>query len=141
MILVSACLLGIHCRYNGKHNLNIKVRNIANRDGMIPVCPEQLGGLPTPRLPCEIIVVGGARRVIQSDGVDVTEAFRKGAEETMKIASIYHVRQAILKSNSPSCGSCKIYDGTFSGTLIKGEGLTAEMLKQNGIQVLNEDDC
>jgi len=126
MILVSACLLGIHCRYNGKHNLNIKVRNIANRDGMIPVCPEQLGGLPTPRLPCEIIVVGGARRVIQSDGVDVTEAFRKGAEETMKI---------------PSCGSCKIYDGTFSGTLIKGEGLTAEMLKQNGIQVLNEDDC
>lgn len=103
---------------------------------MIPVCPEQLGGLATPRAVAEI----KDGRVINQDGKDVTAEFRQGAGEVLKIAKFYDIRGAILKQKSPSCGCGKIYDGTFSGVVIEGDGLTTKLLKENGIKVETEDD-
>ncbi len=134
--LVSACLLGICCRYDGKTKPNEKVMALAQTETLIPVCPEQLGGRPTPRNPVEI----SNGRVIEKNGTDYTDAFIKGAEEVLKIAKINNVKYAILKSNSPSCGFKKIYDGTFSKTLIDGNGITAELLSRNGIEIKTEKD-
>ena len=144
MILVSACLLGINCKYNGKNNLN---SNILKLDGnLVPVCPEQLGGLSTPRPPCEIIegdghdVLQGNAKVVTENGVDVSSYFIAGAKMTAKIAEITKAETAILKANSPSCGSNSIYDGTFSCKQCPGDGVTAALLKQMGIKVFTEID-
>lgn len=135
-VLVSACLLGICCRYDGKSKPNEKVIALAERETLIPICPEQLGGRPTPRNPVEIL----NGRVVEKNGVDHTDTFIKGAEEVLKIAKISNIKYAVLKSNSPSCGFKKIYDGTFSKTLIDGNGITAELLSRNGIEIKTEKE-
>ncbi len=136
MILVSACLLGINCKYNGKNNANKKIIRLSERETLIPVCPEQLGGLPTPRIPSEIR--GG--RVINKEGLDVTDYLERGAKEALAIARIFGISEAILKQRSPSCGSGQIYDGTFSGIVTAGDGITAALLKKNGIKVTSEEE-
>jgi len=138
MILVSACLMGIDCKYNGGNNKIEILNELLKDETLIPVCPEQLGGLKTPRNPSEIIMIDGNQHVVDKKGNDVTLQFIKGAEETLKIAKIYSIKKAILKSRSPSCGSKKVYDGTFSGNLVEGEGVTAAFLRSNNIKVFNE---
>ena len=135
-ILVSACLLGICCRYDGKGNPNEAVLSLLNREDvvLIPVCPEQLGGMSTPRIPSERLDV----RVVNRAGEDVTDHFLRGAEEALRLAKLYNCQTAIMKERSPSCGCGRIYDGSFSGTLTKGNGMTAELLLQNGIRVFGE---
>ena len=141
MYLVSSCLAGINCRYDGKNNLNNKVLDLVKAGKAIPVCPEVLGGLDTPRDPSEIVVdEDGNKRVVTEKGKDLTAEFKLGAEKTLKIAKIVEAKKAILQQRSPSCGSRKIYDGTFKGTLISGSGLTAELLIAEGIEVLTEED-
>ena len=136
MIVVSACLAGIKCRYDGNDNGNEKVIELVRQGLAIPLCPEQLGGLATPRIPAE--VVDG--KIINKNGEDVTALFTKGAEETLRITKLVGCKKVILKSNSPSCGSGIIYDGTFSGKLTKGFGATAELMIKNGIKVVSEKD-
>ncbi|WP_026477020.1 DUF523 domain-containing protein [Alkaliphilus transvaalensis] len=146
MILVSACLLGVNCKYSGGHNLKENlIKELENRS-IVPICPEQLGGLTTPRPPAEIQggngqdVLAGNGSVSRNDGIDVTEAFIKGAEETLKIAQLLGIKEAILKANSPSCGNKRIYDGSFSGKKIAGIGVTAALLESRGIKVYSEED-
>ena len=133
MKIVSACLAGINCNYAGKSNTNIKVVELIKQGLAMPVCPEQLGGLPTPRIPAEKV----KDKIINKIGEDVTGQFYRGAEEALKIAKMINCTEAILKSKSPSCGVGQIYDGTFTRTLIKGDGVFAAMLKANGIKVRN----
>ena len=135
-ILVSACLLGINCKYDGTSNKNEKVLKLAKDFILIPVCPEILGGLPTPREPAE----QKGKKVITKSGKDVTKFFQKGAKEVLKIAKIFKIKKAILKQKSPSCGCGKIYDRTFSGRLIKGDGITTKLLKKNKIKVFTEEN-
>jgi uncharacterized protein YbbK (DUF523 family) len=136
MIIVSACLTGVLCRYDGAAKECEKVIRLVAEEKAIPVCPEQLGGLPTPREPAEII----GNRVIRKDGVDVTEAFHRGAREALRIARIAGAKTAILKARSPSCGSGKIYDGSFTGRLVDGDGVFAKACKQAGIEVRTEEE-
>ncbi|PJA84162.1 MAG: DUF523 domain-containing protein [Candidatus Nealsonbacteria bacterium CG_4_9_14_3_um_filter_37_13] len=136
IILCSACLLGIKCRYDGKDKLNKKVIELSKKKILIPVCPEQLGGLSTPREPAE----QKGKRVITKSGKDVTQNFKKGAKEVLKLAKLFGIKEAILKQKSPSCGFGKIYDGSFSGQLIKGNGVTAALLKRNKIKIITEED-
>ena len=131
-ILVSACLLGINCKYNGGNNYSEEVIEFLKDYDIIPVCPEQLGGLPTPRPASEII----ANKVINKECNDVTLNYQKGAEETLKIAKRLGIKKALLKAKSPSCGNGKIYDGTFNGILIDGDGITTKLLKENNIEVI-----
>lgn len=138
-ILVSACLVGVNCKYNGGNNLNLEILKLVQEGKAILVCPEQLGGLSTPRNPSEI-VDRISSKVVASDGTDVTKEYQKGAYETLKIANLYQVKKAILKSKSPSCGNTTIYDGTFTHTLTGGEGITTKLLRENGIEVVNEDE-
>ncbi len=133
-VLVSACLLGAHCRYNEKGVVEDKVFAWMEKANLIPVCPEILGGLPTPREPAERV----GERVVTVNGRDVTRQYQKGARETLALARLYGCRCGILKERSPSCGSGMIYDGSHTGTLTKGDGVTAELLKANGILVLGE---
>jgi uncharacterized protein YbbK (DUF523 family) len=135
-ILCSACLLGIKCKYDGNTNTNKKVLKLNEKEILIPVCPEQLGGLTTPRNPAELI----GNSVITKTGTNVTDSFIKGAQQTLKTAQIFGCKKAILKQRSPSCGCGQIYDGTFSGKVIKGEGITAKLLRENGIEVISEED-
>ncbi len=135
-ILVSACLLGVNCKYSGKNNRNENVLRLAEKHTLIPVCPEQLGGLPTPRYPSEIC--GG--RVINNIGEDVTAYYEKGAGEALNIAKLFGCERAVLKARSPECGSKEIYDGTFTKTVIPGKGITAALLEENGIEVYDETD-
>ena len=135
-ILVSACLLGLRCRYNAEPKTDERVLALAKTHTLVPVCPEQLGGLPTPRPPAE----RKGERVVSSDGTDVTSAFIRGAEETLALAQILGCRTTILKARSPSCGHGRIYDGSFTGNLISGSGVTAELLAKNGIRVFTEDE-
>lgn len=135
-ILVSACLLGVNCKYSGKNNRNENVLRLAEKHTLIPVCPEQLGGLPTPRYPSEIC--GG--RVINTIGEDVTAYYEKGAGEALNIAKLFGCERAVLKARSPECGSKEIYDGTFTKTVIPGKGITAALLEENGIEVYDETD-
>ena len=132
MIIVSACLAGFRCRYDAKVEPDPSIVELVRRGEAIPVCPEQFGGLPCPRTPAERT---DDNRVVARDGRDVTEAFRRGAEETLRIAQLYGCRQAILKAKSPSCGLGRIYDGTFSGVLRDGNGMTTDLLLQNGVTV------
>ncbi len=133
-ILVSACLVGAHCRYNEKGVEDKGVMAMMEWANLIPVCPEILGGLPTPRKPAE----RSAGRVVAADGTDVTQEYERGARETLALAKAYGCKAAVLKERSPSCGSGMIYDGTHSGRLAKGDGVTAELLKKNGIRVVGE---
>lgn len=135
-LLVSACLLGKPCRYDGKSRRNDAVCALAGRYALLPVCPECDGGLPTPRTPSER--QGG--RVLTRDGTDVTEQYRRGAEHALALCRREGCVAAVLKERSPSCGSGEIYDGTFSRTLIPGDGVTAEMLKCAGIPVYGESE-
>ncbi|WP_138205150.1 DUF523 domain-containing protein [Haloimpatiens lingqiaonensis] len=145
MIIVSACLCGINCKYSGGNNLNQKVLELVKEGKAIPVCPEQLGGLSTPRIPHEIKggtgkeVLEGSAKLINPKGGDSTKEFIKGAYETLKIAQAVRAKKAILKAKSPSCGCGLIYDGTFTGNKIKGNGVTAELLLQNGIEVITDE--
>ena len=135
-ILCSACLLGVSCRYDGKAKTNEKALKLLEDYHVVLVCPEQLGGLPTPRPPAEIT----NSRVINRNGEDVTLQFLRGAEEVLKIARLVGAEEAVLKSNSPSCGSMHRYDGSFTGTLTEGDGVTASLLKKDGIRVVSEND-
>ena len=135
-ILVSACLLGIGCRYDGKHKANPEVLALRERYNLIPVCPEIYGGLPTPRVPSERV----GDKVMMRDGCDVTENYRRGANEAFELCRIYNIRTAILKERSPSCGKGEIYDGSFSGALTERDGVTAELLISEGIRVLGESE-
>ena len=131
-ILVSACLLGVNCKYNGGNNFSDEVMEFLKDYEIIPICPEIMGGLTTPRSASEI----SGNKVINNEGIDVTDNFKKGAVEALKLAKLLGVKKALLKRKSPSCGSGEIYDGTFSGTLISGDGITAKLLKENDIEVL-----
>lgn len=136
-ILISACLLGACCRYDGSGKPCESALGLIGRHELIPVCPEQLGGLATPRPPAEI----RGDRVVNRQGQDVTAAFLKGAEETARLYRLLRCDCAVLKSNSPSCGRDRVYDGSFSGALIPGAGVTARLLMDNGVPVYSEDDC
>jgi len=136
MKICSGCLLGIRCRYDGNSKPHRKVLEFAKEGTLIPVCPEQLGGLPTPREQTE----KSNNKIFTISGKDITEYFTKGAEEVLKIAKIFDIKEAILKQRSASCGSGQIYDGTFSGKIIKGNGITADLLIRNGINVISEED-
>ena len=135
-ILVSACLLGVNCKYTGGNNYNEKIMEYLSDKEIIPICPEIMGGLPTPRKASEI----KGDKVFMIDGVDVTANFQKGAKETLELAKKLGVTKALLKAKSPSCGYKKIYDGTFTDTLIDGNGITAELLEKNGFEILTEKD-
>lgn len=135
-ILVSACLLGIDCKYSGGNNLNEKVLEYIKDYEVIPVCPEIMGGLSTPRPPSERI----GDKVLNNQGIDVTNEYTKGANETLKLAKLFNVKKALLKAKSPSCGKGQIYDGTFKGVLVTGNGVTVELLESNGIEVITEQD-
>ncbi len=146
MILISACLCGVDCKYSGKNNYSEGAFELFKSGKAMLVCPEQLGGLSTPRHPAEISqgtaedVINGCCKILNNQGEDVTKQFIKGAEETLKIAKAIDCKKAILKSKSPSCGCGKVYNGNFDGTLIKGNGLTAQLLLNNGIEVVTEED-
>ncbi len=135
-LLVSACLLGVKCRYDGGEKYCPGAAGLLARYDLVPVCPEVLGGLPVPRTPSEM--AGGA--VKAADGSDRTAAFRLGAERTLELARRFGARKALLKANSPSCGSGQVYDGTFSGRLVPGDGLAAAALKAAGVKVWTELD-
>ncbi len=135
-ILVSACLLGTNCKYNGGNNKNNKVLNFLKDKEVIPICQEILGGLTTPRDPAERV----GNRVMTNKGQDVTKDFLKGAEETLYLSKLLDIKKALLKAKSPSCGNKEIYDGSFKGNIINGIGVTAELLKENGIEIVNENE-
>ena len=145
MKLISACLLGIECTWNSTAKYkNERAIQVLKDEILIPVCPEQLGGLRTPRPPQEIQggtgedVLNGKCKVKNIDGEDVTQEFIRGAEETLRIARLLNIKEFIGKSKSPSCGHGQIYDGTFSRRLVDGNGVTAALLKKNGIKVITE---
>ena len=133
-ILVSACLLGLRCRYDGKSKPNEAVLKLREGHTLIPVCPEQLGGLPTPRAPSE----WQGAVIHNSEGEDVTAQYRRGAEEAVKLARLFDCRVAILKERSPACGDGEIYDGTFTNTLRPGSGAAAKALRDAGVSVYGE---
>lgn len=133
-LLISACLLGCRCRYDGASKPLPWIAALAERHTLVPVCPEQLGGLSTPRPPSE----RRGNRVATRTGGDVTAQYRRGAEETLRLCRLLGCEAALLKERSPSCGSGEIYDGTFTGTLTEGDGVTAELLRAQGIPVYGE---
>lgn len=135
-LLVSACLLGCPCRYDGAAKPCLAVAALAERHELVPVCPEQLGGLPTPRPPAE----RRGDRVMTQSG-DVTEQYRRGAAEAVRLARLLRCDGAVLKEKSPSCGRGAIYDGTFTRTLTAGDGVTAEALLAEGIPVYGESEA
>lgn len=135
-LLISACLLGVRCRYDGEGQPTLAVEALMERYHLIPVCPEQLGGLPTPRMPCERV-----EGIVQAKtGEDMTAQYLRGAEQALHLARRFSCRKAVLKERSPSCGSGEVYDGTFTGTLVPGDGVTAELLRKNGIAVYGESE-
>ena len=140
MIFVSACLAGINCKYSGGNNYNEKVFNLVKEGKAIPVCPEQLGGLTTPRNPAEIKVINNNTYVIDKEGNDCTMQFEKGAKEVINLAKKLNITEIILQPRSPSCGVAKIYSGNFDGKLIDGNGILANLCIKNGIKVINSQD-
>ena len=149
-ILVSACLLGCECRYDGKSKPCEKVLALAEKKDtvLIPVCPEQMGGLPTPRTPSErqrtkkgsLRSISRPGAVLMKDGTDVSSHYKRGAEMALAIANLNKADYAILKSGSPSCGKGIIYDGSFSGKKAEGNGVTTELLLKEGFKVLSEEE-
>ena len=140
MILVSACLVGINCKYSGGNNYNQKIFDLVKEGKAIPICPEQLGGLNTPRKPVELKVINGKRYAIDNEGNDLTENFERGALEVLNLAKTLNINKAILQLRSPSCGVNKIYSGNFDNKLVDGNGILTELLKQNGIDVLTPNE-
>ena len=140
MILVSACLVGINCKYSGGNNYNQKIFDLVKEGKAIPICPEQLGGLNTPRKPVELKVINGKRYAIDNEGNDLTEYFERGALEVLNLAKNLNINKAILQPRSPSCGVNKIYSGNFDNKLVDGNGILTELLKQNGIDVLTPNE-
>jgi uncharacterized protein YbbK (DUF523 family) len=147
MKLISACLLGIRCAWDGTDRYRSgRAIELLKDEILIPICPEQLGGLKTPRLPQEIQggsgedVLNGKYKVKNINGEDVTQEFVRGAKEALRIAKLFKVSQFIGKSGSPSCGCGQIYDGTFSNKSVNGDGVTTALLKRNGIKVIREED-
>jgi uncharacterized protein YbbK (DUF523 family) len=137
-VLVSACLLGVPCTHNGTHNATRAVIALGDRHRLVPVCPETVGGLPTPRPEAERSRVDG--RVRTADGVDVTDAYELGAAHAVRLAAAAGASTAVLKARSPSCGCHEIYDGTFTRTRVEGEGVTAQALRRAGVEVVSEED-
>ncbi len=137
-VLISACLLGVNCKYNGGANPVSEARLAALKEKytLVPVCPESYGGLATPRPPSERV----GERVLARDGADVTAQYGKGAQAALRLAELFGCKKAILKERSPSCGHGMIYDGTFSGALTPGDGVTAALLAAHGVAVYGEDD-
>ncbi len=135
-IVVSACLLGVNCKYSGGNNYCEKLEALKDKYNFIDICPEVLGGLSTPRVPSEIV----GNKVINKDGIDVTNNYLLGANLALKKALENNCQRAILKANSPSCGCGKVYDGTFSKKLIDGDGITTKLFKDNNIKVLTEEE-
>ncbi len=138
MYIVSACLLGANCKYNGGNNDNEDVKDFCEGHRILAVCPETEGGLSSPRPPAE----QQGEKVVDCEGKDVTAEFRNGAEICLQkvLDSGEEPELAVLKANSPSCGSCFVYDGTFTGTLTRGDGIFAGLIKARGIRVLTEKD-
>ena len=135
-VLVSACLLGIYCRYDGRCETDPRVMALAKDHVLIPVCPEQLGGLPTPRAAVELL----EGRAMTRDGADLSEAFGHGVEQVLRVADLNGSRAAVLQPRSPSCGRGIIYDGTFSGTRIEGNGALTQALAARGFVLLVPDE-
>lgn len=135
-ILVSACLLGIYCRYDGRCETDERVMALSRDHVLVPVCPEQLGGLPTPRAAVELL----DGRAVTRDGTDLTEAFQRGVGHALRVADLTGARVAVLQPRSPSCGRGIIYDGTFSGTRMEGDGVLAQALAARGLRLLVPDD-
>lgn len=137
-VLISACLLGVDCKYNGSNNKldDEIIHSLKEKYNLIPVCPEIMGGMPTPRNPVEI----SDGKVFDYDGEEFTKEFEKGSEEVVKLAKLYDATIAILKENSPSCGSNYIYDGTFNHKKIKGMGIAAHKLSKENIKLFNEEN-
>ena len=140
MIFVSGCLVGINCKYDGGNNFDERIFNLVKEGKAIPICPEQLGGLKTPRNPAEIQEKDGIRKVVTCEDEDVTNEYIRGAEEVLKLAKELDIKEAILQPRSPSCGKGLIYDGTFSKKKIDGNGMTADLLIKNGIDVYMPDE-
>ena len=135
-VLVSACLLGVSCRYDGQSKSYPLMDELCRRHQVVPVCPEIMGGLPTPRTPAE----RQGERVVTKNGVDVTAQYRRGAEEVLRLAQTLSCTAAVLKERSPACGSGAIYDGSFTGTLTDGFGAAAQLLAAHGIQLADKDE-
>ena len=135
-LLISACLLGIACRYDGRSVKKLDASALMEKYNLIPICPEIYGGLTTPRNPSEQRDGG----VFMDDGTDVTDNYNRGAYASYQLSEIFSCKKALLKERSPSCGSGAVYDGSFSGTLIEGDGVTAKYLKERGIEVYGESD-
>ena len=133
-LLISACLLGRNCKYNGGNNYTPLTEALKERYELVPVCPECLGGLPIPHEPSERV----GDRVLSKSGADVTAAFQRGAEKTLALALQHGVKKAVLKERSPSCGCGSIYDGTFTGTVVPGNGVAAELLLSRGVVIYGE---
>ncbi|WP_372754052.1 DUF523 domain-containing protein [Labilibaculum sp.] len=140
MIIVSACLAGCKCRYDGKSNEVAEIKKLVLENKAIALCPEELGGLPTPRIPCEQVKINNEFKVIGQDKNDYTREFTKGAKIVVNVAKALNCKIAILKANSPSCGYGQIYDGSFTGKHTKGNGITSYLLAKNGVQILNEEN-
>lgn len=136
-ILISACLIGEKCRYDGHTNYTPKFQALLEKYDLIPFCPEVQGGLPTPRNPSEIQRDGTVK---MNNGRDVTRQYNNGAEKALDICLALGIKIAILKENSPSCGSKYIHDGSFTGKKIEGEGITTQLLRRKGIKVISEDE-
>ena len=133
---VSACLCGVCCRYDGKSKCIPEIKRLYDEKRAVMICPEVMGGMPVPRKPSEIV----GDRVMNCDGEETTKFFRDGAQKALELCRKYGVKKAILKQNSPSCGSAHIYDGTFSGRLVSGMGVTARLFSENGIEVKGEKE-
>ncbi|TDM20626.1 DUF523 domain-containing protein [Macrococcoides canis] len=146
MILISSCLVGHPVRYDGRSKTNVIFAELVDKKKAIHACPEMLGGLTVPRAPAEIVggdgddCLDGRARVITTDGTDVTAEFIAGAKQTLQYCKDYNVSAVVLKANSPSCGSDQIYDGSFSGKLKAGNGVTAALLRRHDIHVMSEDE-
>jgi len=140
MYIISSCLVGVKCRYNGSCATIPKLEKLIVEGKALAVCPELLGGLPIPRNPCEIQELQGKIVVRTEKHTDHTTEFENGARKTLEICRIIGADKAILKSRSPSCGYGKIYDGSFNSLMVEGNGLTAELLSKNGIEIFNEDN-
>ncbi len=145
-LLVSACLLGVACNHEGRGSPRAVVEELGRRYRLIPVCPEVLGGLPTPRAAAELSggdgagVLAGGAVVVNADGTDVTATYRRGAEAAVALARATGATRAVLKARSPSCGPSRIYDGTFSRHLVDGQGVTAAALRAAGLDVCSDED-
>lgn len=138
-LLISACILGISSRYDGKSKQVISdddIKRLTLKYELVPFCPEIYGGLPTPRVPSEII----GDSVIMKDGTDVTDNYKKGADEAELLCKLLGIKKALLKEKSPSCGKSKVYDGSFNGILVDGDGITARRLIAAGIEVFGESE-